>query len=204
MIRNVTLSCLLVMSLGQAVRADIPLPFYNRYVKPWVRFEGIEDHPDQVFYLRFLTYSGGPSGTPHTLIEIKNSDPFDPHLQRRIEGMSLLVMSRTEFATRASTDSSLQWLNKETDGVLNVPIMPPATVAWMISDSTPVTTYRVTLNGSRPSVERLEPEWTWLQLSIGGVAAISVALLGIWLFRRRKVASNQLPIEQATTTNGDR
>jgi hypothetical protein len=192
MIRTAMLSCFLVLTLAQAARADIPLPFYNSYVKPWVRFEGIEDHPDHVFYLRFLTFSGGPSGLPHQLIEIKNSDAFDPHLQRRISDMSLLVMSRSEFAKRASEDASLLWLNKETDGALNLPLLPPATVAWIISDSTPVTTYRVSLSGRRPSVEKLAPEWTWLQLSIGGAAAISLTLLGIWLFRRRKVASPQL------------
>lgn len=192
MFRTATLACCLVVTLTAVVRADVPLPPHVKYVKPWLRFEGIEDYPDHVFFLRFLTFSGGPSGAPHTLIEIKNSESFDPHFQRRLSDVSLLVMERREFEKRASQDSSLKWLHEPTNGVNRTPLEHPEATAWFFDESGPVTTYRVILNGGQPIVETFHPIGGTIRLCLGIAAAIALVVLGMWLYRRRKTAEARL------------
>ena len=79
MSRTKVLALAVGLLLVAAVRADIPLPKTHKYVDPRVRFEGIDTHADYVFYLRYLTFTGGPSGVPHTTVEV-NGKRFDVKL----------------------------------------------------------------------------------------------------------------------------
>src|ERR1700680_2278567 len=79
------------------VRADIPLPPDIKYVDPRVSFEGVDKYPDQVFFLRYLTFTGGPGRTPYTLVEVKDTKPFNLNAQRRLINVQLLTMKRDDY-----------------------------------------------------------------------------------------------------------
>ena len=114
---------------ASAVLADLPLPKNIKYVDPRVSFQGIEKNFDYVFYLRYLTFVGGPASVPHTLVEVKNSNAFNLNCQRRLMDMKLLALDRKEFDKRAKNDPSLKWLTHETEGVLWAEVSPPSTTA---------------------------------------------------------------------------
>jgi hypothetical protein len=173
--------------------ADVPLPKDIKYVDPRVSFEGIDKQADHVFYLRFLSFNGGPAGAPYTLIEVKDSKPFNLKAQRRLTDMSLLAMERKEFDKRKQDDASLKWLTDKTPGVLKASIATPATTASVNIKEVPVTAYRVTLKDGKLSAELVKegkrseaapagplPVW-----GFGLVLAFAIAGLGIWFARRR-------------------
>jgi hypothetical protein len=182
-----------------AAWADVPLPKDIKYIDPRVKFERVKDHADQVFHLRFLTFSGGPSGIPYRVMEVKDSEPFNLNAQRRLYDMKLLAMDRKEFEKRAKDDPSLKWLTDKTEGVLSVAVSPPSTTASVKVKEAPVTTYRVNLKEGKLSAERvgegkrtdagptgLLPVWAF-----GIIASLSVAWFGIWYSRRGWASSDR-------------
>lgn len=193
MYRAVVFACAFAFMSAATVSADVPLPKDLKYVDPRVSFEGIDKQGDYVFYLRFLTFSGGPGNTPHTLMEVKDAKPFNLNAQRRLFDMSLLAMERKEFDKRKADDASLKWLTDKTPGVLKASITPPATTAPANIKEVPVTTYKVSLKEGKLAVEQVKdskdgkrsdagPLPTW---GFGLVLAFSIAGLGLWFARRR-------------------
>src|SRR5262245_50562557 len=84
--------------------ADIPLPKDQKYIDPQVRFEGAEKHPEYVFHLRYLTFTGGPGGVPPRLVRIADAKPFPLHAERRLINMQVLAMKRDEFEKRVKSE----------------------------------------------------------------------------------------------------
>ena len=188
MIRLITLSFCFWVSIASAARADVPLPWYEKHVDPHVRFEGIEDHGDYVFYLRFFNYHGNPSFGRHYLVEVKDSDVIGLGAHRSLSNMSILALKRNEFERGAADDPSLQWLTNKTAGVLYAPLPTPWGTGTILDSDTSVTAYRVTLANGKLVVEDITPA-NWTRLGVGLFAAISLIALGIWFARRRNRAS---------------
>lgn len=172
--------------------ADIPLPRDLTYIDPRVRFEGIDKYPDQVFYLRFLTFTGGPGGVPYKLVAVKDTKDFALGAQRRLINMQLLALERKEFEKRAKEDSSLKWLTDKSEGVLAARVNTPSTTARR-NEKPPVTTYRVTLEDGKLKVEQVQSKKTSdatpiravPMVAVGLALTVSLSWLGIWLVRRR-------------------
>ena len=61
---------------ASAVSADVPPP-PNAKTMARVSFQGIEEHPDYVFYLLRPGGGGGPRTFPPTLTAVKDSKPFN-------------------------------------------------------------------------------------------------------------------------------
>lgn len=194
MIRLTSIAILTALFSAAATYADVPLPKDLKYVDPRVSFEGVEKHADHVFYLRFLTFSGGPAGVPHRMMEVKDGKPFNLNAQRRLGNLYLLAMERKEFEKRKSEDSSLKWLSEKTEGVKAAFINAPSTIGKVSETEVPVTTYRVTLKDGKLTAELVKdakrgdatpggllPMW-----ALGVVSALSLAGLGVWAARRRR------------------
>ncbi|HZZ80485.1 MAG TPA: hypothetical protein VFE62_18420 [Gemmataceae bacterium] len=189
MTRNLVAVVGTLMMVG-AVSADVPLPKDKKYIDPRVKFDGVEKYADHVFYLRFLTFTGGPARTPYTLREVKDGKPFALNAKRRIINVTLLAMNRKEFAKLSKDDASLKWLSDKTEGVVTANVIAPSTVGSADLKEAPVTTYRVELKDGKLSVEMVRdtkrsdagplPMW-----GFGLVLALSIASLGIWFARRR-------------------
>jgi len=173
-----------------AASADIPLPKDVKYVDPMVRFDGVSKHPDHVFVLRFLTFTGGPANILHTVIEVKDDKAFNLNAQRRLTDMSLLAMDRKAAEKAGPT---IAWTEK-TPGILAAKLVTPPTTAPATQKEPTVTTYavaikdgkltaemaRATKPGSAPPPQAsLPPVW-----AVGVVAACSVAWFGLWFVRR--------------------
>jgi hypothetical protein len=177
--------------LVSAASADIPLPKDIKYVDPRVKFEGVEKYSDYVFYLRFLTFTGGPANTPYTLIEVKDDKVFNLNAQRRLLNMNLLAMERKEFEKRAKEAPPSKWLTDKTEGILKATVPIPATTAPVTLKEAPVTTYSVTLTDGKLKAEMVEtkkssaapvdPSSAWI---LGIVASFSLAWFGLWFVRR--------------------
>lgn len=183
----------LCLFLVSSASADIPLPKDLKYVDPVVSFEGLDKLPDHVFFLRFLTFTGGPSGTPHKLIEVKNGRPFNLNAQRRLTDMSLLALDRKTYEAKAKDAPAAKWLTDKTEGVLKATVPTPATTAPASLKEVPVTPYRVTLTEGKLRVEQIAVKKTgaapmgsgWL---VGVALALSFAWFGLWFVRRGRAA----------------
>ena len=176
-----------------AVSADIPLPKNLKYVDPRVRFDGIDKYEDYVFYLRFLTFTGGPAGVPHRLMEVKDTKAFNLKAERRLGNMSLLAIERKDFDKRSKEDPSLKWLTDKTEGVLAATFNSPSTTGSVNDKEVPVTAYRAAIKDGKLTVELVKAEKRgdagpaglmpmWLLAIVG---SLSLACLGIWFVRRR-------------------
>ena len=211
MIRRVMLSFVLFSSWVSNVSADIAPPPHLKGVDPRVRFEGVEDYPDHVFFLRYYNVHGNPDGTRPSLVEVKNSDVFTLN-RGRFYHLTVLAMPRKDFDKRNAEDPSLSWLKGESLGrqeydrfwLENVPgvryvfVQPPPTVTSAYVSETPVTEYRITLSDGRLMVEVLaiaEPNFTppperW-STWVGGIfGAAALVGAGLWFVRRRKLRAH--------------
>jgi hypothetical protein len=192
--RTLGLAFALSLFLVPAASADIPLPKDLKYVDPRVSFEGIDKLPDHVFFLRFLTFAGGPSGVPHTLIEVADAKPFNLNAQRRLLDFTLLAMDRKTYEAKSKDAPAAKWLTDKTEGVLKAAVPTPSTTAPASLKEVPVTPYRVTLTDGKLKVEQIAMKKTsaapvesssWL---VGVALAISFAWLGLWFVRRGRTA----------------
>jgi hypothetical protein len=188
--RILAIAFVLSLVLVSSASADIPLPKDQKYIDPRVKFEGTDKYPDQVFYLRFLTFTGGPANTPPTLIEVKDSNVFPLGAQRRLLNMQMLAMDRKEFDKRAKDSPPSKWLNDKAEGVLAATVPAPSTVVPASVKEAPINSYRVTLTDGKLKVELLEIKKSgaapasnspW---ALGVVVAVSFAWFGLWFARR--------------------
>jgi hypothetical protein len=155
--------------------------------------EGIGEHADYVFCLRFITFVGGPGDTPHTVVQVRDSKPFILDCQRRLFDMKLLAIKRTDFEKRSKSEKSLTWLTDKTEGVLAAEVDAPSTVAPKKLKKPPLTTYRVKWKDGKLAVETVSApkiEETnsggVLPNSMAGLAlAAGLASLGLLFARRR-------------------
>lgn len=83
----------------------------------------------------------------------------------------------------------MAWLNPKTEGVLSAPVETPETVIPANLTETPVTTYRVAIDGNKLTVRKVATRkseaGTAPTLLFGVVSALSLAWLGLWLARAR-------------------
>lgn len=197
MSRPLILAVVSTVFLVPPAMADVPGPPHLKHVDPIVCFEGVEQHPEYVFFLRFLTYNGGPSNVPYRLEKISNSNPFNLLSAPRLGNMQLLAMSREEFEKRVEGDSSLAWLNDKTDGVLVANLPTASNTVSILVWQTPVTTYRVTLADGHLSawlVSETAPAAVLASWAAGLAALLALAWLGIrFARRRRKVIASAAP-----------
>jgi hypothetical protein len=96
-------------------------------------------------------------------------------------------MDRGAFDPKAKEDPSLKWLNESSTGVKFVRLQKPHIVAFFLSESSPLTTYRVSLINGQPTVETIEPANSMVYIIAGVFGSMAVMLAGVWLFRRQKV-----------------
>lgn len=186
--------------------ADIPLPKDLKRIEPRVSFEGIEKYPDYVFFLRFSSSPGNPIGAPHTLLPIKNTNPFVIKPNGRLISMHLLAMDRKEYEKRAKADAGLKWLTEKAEGVLSANVSHPETVVSIKIVDVPVETYLAVIKDKKLTVQNIGKKkgseivpFGWLPNLVGGIAlTVSLTWMGLWLIRRnrRKVKSMNL---QGTT-----
>ncbi len=180
------------MFIASTATADVPLPPDLHYVDPSVRLEGVDQYPDYVFHLRYLTFTGAPT-VPYRVIEVKSSKAFPLNAERRLSDMRLLALKRDVFERRKKADPSLAWLNDKTDGVLEALVDAPSTVAPK-NKPVPVTAYRVLLKDGKLTAEMLETAedkqkslvvggWPTLISGLGLSAAC--AAIGLWIVRTR-------------------
>jgi hypothetical protein len=185
-----------LLSPAGVARADIPLPGHLTYIHPQMAFEGIAEQPDYVYYLRYLTFTGGPGGIPHSTIEVRDSKPFVLNCQRRLFDMKLLAIKRADFEKRSKAERSLDWLTDKAEGVLAVEVESPSTVAPKAAKQPPLTTYRVKWKDGKPAVEVVSRakdqeanSGSVLPNSMAGLAlAAGLASLGMLIMRRRNTA----------------
>jgi hypothetical protein len=188
------LALTLTLIVASAAVADVPLPPDLRYVKPRVRFQGVEKYPRLAFFLKFRTSNGNPFAAPPVYVEVKNAEPFTLEAARRISGVELFALPVEEARKRRVEDGSFKWLNPRTPGVLSATVKAPPTVSSRKDSEVPVTTYQVTINkdgklsvesvtaerkSEAPSIDRTRT------LAAGVTFAVGMALFGL-LFARRK------------------
>lgn len=181
-----------VLLATSSARADIPLPPTQKYVDPIVQFDGVGQHSEYVFYLRYITFSGGPSGVPHTLVAIKDSKPHPLDTERRLSDFQLLAIKKSDFDKRPKGEKLEDWLTPETAGVLAADLDYPPTVIGKF-EKVSVTRYRVSLKDGKLTAALVEEKkndvppifglpWSTI---IGGLAlSLAVAWAGLLLARR--------------------
>jgi hypothetical protein len=168
------------------------LPKGRKVAEPPVRFTGIDNKSDYVFYIHY-----GATYFEDTLAEVKDSEPIKLNFKTKDFApnayMVLLAMERKDFEKRKKDDPSLKWLKVVKDGVLTAKLTPPPTTLPVDAKEPSVTTYRVTLKEDKLNVEKVEekksepssflPWWTF-----GLAVSVSISWLGIWFARRSVLA----------------
>jgi hypothetical protein len=186
------LSGLVLIGFVSILRADVPLPPNLQYVDPRVQFNGIDKHDDHVFFLRFLTFSGGPAGRPHTVTEVKHTKPFNLNAQRRLTDMSLIAVERKVYEKRAKDDPKLQWLTEASPGILRTSIATPSTTAAKSLKEVPVTSYQVSIQDGKLNVQLVKdqkrsdagPDGAMPMAMVGIALTLSITFFGVWYARR--------------------
>ena len=204
-VKSLTLCSLTLTLASSSSRGDIPLPPNLKYIDPVVRFDGVAKLPDYEFRLRFITFTGGPSGVPATYKSVTDGSAFPLGASRRLLDMQLLGLKRDEFARRAKEDPSLRWLTDKTPDVLAADVPTPSTTG-KATEAVPVTNYRVSLKEGKLVVDQVAeeekkagvapPSGTW----IAGIALpLAIAGSGLWLGRGVRFAALpwRRPVQQA-------
>ena len=194
MYRQIVSALAVSLVLAPSASADVVRPG-EKSVNPLVRFMGIEEHQEHVFYLQIQREQRNEPDKPSPkLIEVKDSTPFNLNAGFRLESMYLLAIERKEFDKRAKDDPSLKWLTEEADGVMCAYPIMPSTIGLIDDVAVPLTSYRVTLQNGRlqvegPDIEKVQKKSAWgnfmLMAAAGIFIALSLATLGIWFVRRR-------------------
>lgn len=198
--------------IARAASADMSpsMPKGYKYADPRVNFEGIEQHPDYVFHLRYLTYGGKgkqrDDDATHSTIPVKDSKAFSLKTKEYLTDVYLLAMDRKEFDKRAKEDPTLNWLTDKTEGVLRASITELRTNVSEDVKEVPVITYRISLKDGKLSAEldqkkkseagpfRMLPGWAF-----GLMISLALAWFGLWFAWRynngkgRREQSRKLP-----------
>ena len=192
---------------ASAVSADVPPP-PNAKTMARVSFQGIEEHPDYVFYLLRPGGGGGPRTFPPTLTAVKDSKPFNLNGGRYgLGGMKLLAVEQKEFDKRAKDDPALKWLTGKIEGFLSAALDAPVMVAPADVKEDPTTTYNVSLKEGKltvelvPDAKRSESTPTGLvPTAVAGLGiAICMAGMGLWLTRRSRNVHEETPLRDKET-----
>jgi hypothetical protein len=173
--------------------ADVPLPPDVKYVTPRVRFEGVDKYAEHVFFLKYNAGPGNPLAAPPTIVEVKNTEPFEMTGGRRLANVHLFAVPRTDVAKLREKDPKMGWLSDSTPGVLKAPLTPPSTTASIKLKEVPITSYRVVIEEAKLKVElvpaenkRGEAPTNRLPTVVAASAAgLSLAIFGVWFARRR-------------------
>jgi hypothetical protein len=185
------------------------LPKDRKVAEPVVRFEGLDQCPDHVFYLYYgAVYFG------YTWAEVKGSEPIKLNFKTKEHTPSaylqLYAMERKAFEKRKKEDPSLKWLYGAKDGVLTAELDPPETTIPATAKESPMTTYRVTLGDGKLRGEKVTenkcgaagPFGLLPPFTVGIVSSVSIAWLGIW-FARRSAATTSRERGAAAHRPGD-
>ena len=187
-----------------AASADVLHPG-EKVVDPRVSFVGIDEYPDYVFYLRYQA-SRGAEDIPYRMIEVKDVSAFNLSVRNHLGHMFLLAIKRSEFNKRAMDDLSLNWLTEKSTEVIHAVLRKPSTRGSIYDVQAPVSAYRVTLQNGQinvdgPDVETFPHPSAWvnvLPMFVFGIfIALSLATLGIWFVRRRRLNA-KTPTETPT------
>ncbi|WP_425617475.1 hypothetical protein NA78x_001153 [Anatilimnocola sp. NA78] len=173
------------------LRADLPLPPNEEYIKPRMQFTGIETYPEYVFQLRHQSSAGNPTSGVHKYEAVRNDTPFTLDVERRIGDFQLLAMKRDAFEKRAQADPSLQWLTSETDGVLAADVDEPSVIGEKYRRLEVINVSRVEVKDGKLVVttEPLKSEvripgitW-WINVGLAILLAAGMVALGLRLAR---------------------
>jgi hypothetical protein len=206
--------------LTSVTSADLALPSHLKYVDPLVRFEGIEEHQDHVFFVCYYSTGGNPDGCPPSLVEVKNSVVFKLGAHRRIFRMAVLSILRKDLDKRKADDRSVSWIDgkpmkngqpalswlRDLPEARYTPVEHPPTLASTFG-SEGETVYQVSIQAGRlwahlvskpsPPSENVVVDLmqTWV---FGVLVAVSLACLGIWFARRlwRNAKAESAPCEE--------
>lgn len=192
MIRSMALAAaILAMGSGRAF-ADQPLPIHLHEVKPRLRFEGIEDYPDKVFYLRVFTYGGNPSRARPRWVEVKDSDTIVLNTSSRLESVRLLAIDRAEFERRSRDDASLDWLESMSDDGAELKGVSNETLITF--PRAPRAAFRVRFADGRVIAEPIVDWFDHATTAAAIAAAAALAWMGVrWARRRAKSTASPNP-----------
>lgn len=185
-------ACVTVLLAASSLRGDIPLPPNLQYVDPVVKFEGVAKLPDYEFRLRFTSFSGAPTGI-YSYLVVPDSKAFNLNAARRLGPMQLLALKRDEFQRLEKEDPSLKWLTADTPNVLAAEVPSPSTVG-PAGKPAPVTSYRVSLQNGKLSVEPIVEKTTekvgaatpWATWVSGVAISLACGGFGLWTVRNRR------------------
>jgi hypothetical protein len=208
------LALLASLAAAAAARADLAPPPGTKVIDPRVGFEGVEQQAGYAFFLRCQRGDGNPFAAPTTWAEVKDGEAFTlPGSGRRIAALQLVAVPRKEVAKPFADDPKLPWLTDRTPDVLRADVDPPSTVGRAGDRDAPVTRYRVRIREDRLTVERVAEDTRRGAAPAGelvpvlesvrpvaedtrrgapalppvlvAVGAASLAVIGLWLVRRR-------------------
>jgi hypothetical protein len=187
----VLIAAVVTHGVALANAGPTPLPKDRKIVEPPVRFEGLDKHPDHVFYMYY-----GAVYFEFKFVELKDAEPIKLSFNTKNRSpdvyLQVMALERTEFEKRKKADPTLKWFLESKDGVLIArPPAPKATAPLDVKD-VPVTTYRVTLKDGKLNAEKIAPMKTgavepsgvmptWI---FGIIMSISIAWFGLWFARR--------------------
>ncbi len=92
---------------------------------------------------------------PATLVEVKDSEPFELNVNHYLDNLQLLAMKRDEFNKRAKGDPKLSGFKDNAEGVAAADLPSPATTVPSTAKEAPVTSYRVQFKNGKLTVEDL-------------------------------------------------
>lgn len=196
MICRVSISFAVMLISITPVIADLPGPKGTRRVSPVVRFEGIDKHPDYVFFLRYQAHNGPPgfSETP-SLTQVKDAKPIDLLGGRFISVYEFFALPRPDFEKRDKDDPSRKWLTEKCEGALRADMRGPITEASVFDKTDPITLYRVSIrNGKLTAEMKKETKRSEAPLdapfnmcAFASALSLALASAGIYFARRRRL-----------------
>jgi hypothetical protein len=159
---------LLAVFAGKAP-ADMAFPGYN-WQEPHLRFAGLENHPDYVFYLKYQSGPGNPGVGKRNAVRITSGEPFTlPETGRRRFIHTALVAVPRGSLPSADTDPDWEWLSEKTSGVLEARLDDnDLDRSYWITDPNNhyVTPYQVAIQEGRLEVTRLPLEGVLLSVKV--------------------------------------
>jgi hypothetical protein len=195
------LGAILLLAVPAAkVQADMAIIPGEKWQEPHLRFAGVEDFPDYVFYLKYQSGPGNPGVGERNAVRITSGASFTlPETgRRRFTNTALVAVPRGSIPS-ADTDPDWEWLSEKTPGVLEARLDDNDLFRfnWFFDPNDHyVTPFQVAIKNGQLDVTRLPLEGVAPVIRLGPlclpmwptvlVMALTIAGIGVWFARRRR------------------